>query len=1460
MEKQLEQLAALLVRQAEAAQRAQEESQRREERMNKLVEGLVSRQTHEDRTTTHSAGDSSSSNDTLDSSSTPARFPVTATTAPRLTSSASLREFDAWRHKFMGYVTLTKMSSLPLAEQRAAFLALLDDEWTRILRYGISVREDAKLDVVLDAMECYLRGQRNVIVDRRDFYSRIQEPGESFDDFLCAVKEIANFCDFCEECLDNRLRDRIVVGTSDEVALKRMLEDRKLTLQTAIDLCRASESANQCSAVIRGSASRTVNKVSNYKKTQKTSTKVKTGMCYRCGKDCRSDKQGCRAVNRNCSKCGKRGHFAVVCQSSVQASRREASKHPVNPPLKPSSVKRNCKTVYQLLGGVYTRRVTARPAPRVKVEATHPAGRDTVVWTPDSGAETTVMGLDTAHSLGISLSTLKPADDDIFAAGEQPLTCLGTFQSHLELGEKQTETTVTVIKEIKGALLSWYDSIALGILPENFPAQIRTIQHQPKQPCQEEKAAKPRSLSSASSAAELPSWPHAYDPTPSQRENHAKAIMKAFPRVFSASSSLREMEGGPMQIHLTNDARPFAVTAPRTIPYAWREDIKYQLDELLDKDIIEKVDYPTDWCHPIVPVPKKPSGVRLCVDLTRLNRYVRRPAYPVRSPHDAISSMGSAAWFTTLDAKMGYFQIKIAEEDQDLTCFITPWGRFKFKRAVMGLVSSGDEYNQRGDKALGDIPQTIKIVDDILAYDTTYKDHLSHVINIVHRCDQHGVTLNREKFKFGENMIDFCGYTISPLGYTSDARKTQAIADFPRPQNITDLRSFMGLTNQLGSFSPTVADAAQPLRDLLRPKNEWCWSQHHDDAFEQVKKCLVSPPVLAFFDPSLPTMLQTDASRLQGLGFVLLQKHGDDWKLVQCGSRFLSDTESRYAVIEVEMAAVLWAIRKCGTYLTGMPHFDLVVDHRPLVPILNSKMLGEIENARLQRMREKLTAYSFTARWQKGTAHCAPDALSRAPVQDAGTPGDAADSDGMDPLHAAVVSALHAVCEDGIRLAPLRDQTLEKIRAAAQRDAEYIDLRGVILAGFPEHRHELEPHLRAFWPVRSMLAVDDGFIVYGPRLLIPHSLRRETLENLHAGHQGIERTKRRARQTTYWPGMDRDIENLVSSCPQCRPLLPSQRNEPLWQDDDRPSRVFESVSADYFHVAGHTYLVYVDRMSGWPHVTACPRPASADNLVRALRSVFADTGVPVILRTDGGPQFTASTTRRFLARWGVEHRVSSPHNPRANGHAEAAVKAVKKLILTTTERGHLDNDEFARGLLEYRNTPRAEGRSPAQILFGHPMRSAVPAHHRAYAPEWQRAADECDLRAERLRNQAKQRHDTTARELPRLHLGGYADVQDHVSGQWNKVGVIVGVGRRRDYLVKMGSGRILWRNRKFLRPHRPLVGVKKSAPLNIPPRSPSREAAVPPLDSQLPPRRSGRNRRPPQRLQVRWDSNTYNDT
>ena len=143
----------------------------------------------------------------------------------------------------------------------------------------------------------------------------------------------------------------------------------------------------------------------------------------------------------------------------------------------------------------------------------------------------------------------------------------------------------------------------------------------------------------------------------------------------------------------------------------------------------------------------------------------------------------------------------------------------------MGLVSSGDVYNQRGDQVLGDVPRACKVVDDVIIWDSSYTEHLQHVWDVIKRCDKNGITLNPKKCIFAAESVDFCGYTIGTSGYTPDAKKTAALSKFPKPECLTDLRSFLGLVHQMGSFSPEVTGAAEPLRQLLRPKNEWLCSE-----------------------------------------------------------------------------------------------------------------------------------------------------------------------------------------------------------------------------------------------------------------------------------------------------------------------------------------------------------------------------------------------------------------------------------------------------------------------------------------------------------------------------------------------------------------------------------------------------------------------------------------------------------
>jgi len=496
-------------------------------------------------------------------------------------------------------------------------------------------------------------------------------------------------------------------------------------------------------------------------------------------------------------------------------------------------------------------------------------------------------------------------------------------------------------------------------------------------------------------------------------------------------------------------------------------------------------------------------------------------------------------------------------------------------------------------------------------------------------------------------------------------------------------------------------------------------------------------------------------------------------------------------MVELELLGVTWAMKKCRLYLSGQPDFEVLVDHRPLVSILDQQTLDEVENPRIQRLKERTLGYIFHTVWRKGKEHQIADALSRAPVSEPSQE----DRDDEDQLRygSAMVRVIAAHRDAGAKEPEhLQDPNLQRMQAMANDDEDYQEIIKAIEKGFP--KKPTTPNLQSFFKLKDELQVEDSLILFQGRLVVPKAGRRKMLEDLHAAHQGIDRTKKRARQTVFWPGITSDITSTVEACYACQESRPSLPREPLKMEEP-PMRPGQDGSADIFSAAGKKFLAYCDRFSGWPMVAQWNSDPTARQVIGALQDEFAAIGIPVRIRSDGGPQFKAKEFQDFLKDWGIQWAPSSVENPSSNGHAEAAVKAMKALVQKTG--GNIASEKFRRGLLEWRNTPNATGKSPAQVMFGRPLRGFLPVHPSILDGQ----EDFSDHRQTKkvLKETAKTQHDKTAHELPALKPGDRVLVQDTTTSQWSKRATVTGIRRNGLYNLKMENGNISHCNRRLLR-------------------------------------------------------------
>ena len=264
----------------------------------------------------------------------------------------------------------------------------------------------------------------------------------------------------------------------------------------------------------------------------------------------------------------------------------------------------------------------------------------------------------------------------------------------------------------------------------------------------------------------------------------------------------------------------------------------------------------------------------------------------------------------------------------------------------MDLNALSDKWCSRSDVVIEGLPWTRKIVDNILVWVETEEELMERTRMVIPRCKERNITISRKKLELGTEL-GFAGHIVSQNCIRPDDNKYKAIKEFPTPKNLKGLKSFLGLANQLAA---DLAHMLAGLRPLLKKGNAWVWEKEHEEEFNNIKNLLTSPTIAKPFDDGKDTILLTDASRLHGLGYPLIQNSRKaELALIQFGLRSLTSTQQRYATIELECLAIVWAIQKYDYYLHGLPHFDIWTDHRPLVVIFD-KALAALENARLMRM------------------------------------------------------------------------------------------------------------------------------------------------------------------------------------------------------------------------------------------------------------------------------------------------------------------------------------------------------------------------------------------------------------------------------------------------------------------------------------------------------------------------------
>ena len=812
-----------------------------------------------------------------------------------------------------------------------------------------------------------------------------------------------------------------------------------------------------------------------------------------------------------------------------------------------------------------------------------------------------------------------------------------------------------------------------------------------------------------------------------------------------------EVVGYEAQLELKEDFRK-----ARTVPYALKERIEETIDKMVADKILTPVDH-SQFASPIVPVLKPDSTVRICGDYkSTLNINLETKQYPLPTVDECFHPMRGGKQFSKLDIRQAYNHLALREADKKLTTINTTKGLLIWNRLPYGVSSATAIFQQTMDSVLRGCKSTVCRVDDILVTGQTEEEHLDNLEEVIKRLEVANFRCNLKKSEFLKEEVKYLGYLISAEGIRPSVDKVETLMKADYPESLPALISFLSACQYYGRFIKNLSTIVEPLNKLRRGV-PWTFGKEEKEAFDALKKALVSSAVVIPYDPKLAVKIDTDASKT-GLGAVISHVFEDGTERpIEFVSRTLSIAERNYSQIEKEALSLVWGVTKFHRFVYAR-RFTLVTDHKPLVYILKeNKAIPEMAASRLVRWANTLACYQYKIQYRPTEKHSNADVCSRYPLKIV----EDDDTDVADVFFNTFAETPIINFNSVSRLTRL-DSVLSKVLK-------------FVLEGWPSRLTKYQEDIRPYFERQTELSTEQGCVLWGSRIIVPEKLREEVLELLHLAHQGVVAVKALARSYVWWPRINDDIEKMTKKCGACQDSqnLPNKSKPHPWKPATRP---WERIHVDFCGpVHGVMWLVVVDVYTKWIEVINMKSSTTSSSTIRELRKLFAIHGLPVILCSDNAQQLKSEEIVNFLKSNGIQPVLVPTYSPNTNGIAERAVQTFKRAMEKAGRRNVDYEKNLANWLLHYRNTPNSvTKKSPAMMMFNRPTRTLLSL------------LDPLTNRPDNLDRYLENGEEKTLRTF---QIGERVRIYNVRTDQWYK-GNIIGKEGCKVYLVKSLSGNV----------------------------------------------------------------------